>query len=87
MKQGINSNKLPHAHRVIRHENYNEKKIPKDIAAAADRAVLVQKLRDALKHDKFVPVGIITALSDKDYKELATLIDALVAKGLIVHRG
>ncbi|MBD2305059.1 hypothetical protein H6G17_05965 [Chroococcidiopsis sp. FACHB-1243] len=86
MKQGINTNKLPHAHRVIRHENYN-KAVPKEVLAAADRAILIMRLKDALKHEKFVPVGIITALSDKDYEELSGLVDALIGKGLIVYRG
>ncbi|MBD2308956.1 hypothetical protein H6G17_26160 [Chroococcidiopsis sp. FACHB-1243] len=81
MKRGINSNKLPHQHRAIRSQSYNQ--VSKETLAAADKAILVMRLKDALKHNKFVPISIINSLNESDYKELSGLVDALLSKGLI----
>jgi len=82
MKKGINS-KLSHQQRVIRSQNYNQ--ASKEVLAAADKAILKERLRDALKRNEFVPISVITSLTDADYEELSGLVDALIAKGLIVY--
>ncbi|MDZ4875495.1 MAG: hypothetical protein CLLPBCKN_004891 [Chroococcidiopsis cubana SAG 39.79] len=66
MKQGINSRHLPHQHRAIRSQSYNQ--VSKETLAAADKAILVMRLKDALKHNKFVPISVITSLTDADCK-------------------
>jgi radical SAM superfamily enzyme YgiQ (UPF0313 family) len=85
MKQGINSNKLPHQQRVTQHENYN--KTSTEVLAAADKAILKERLRDALKHNKFVPISLINSLDDETYEEFSKLVDALLSKGLINYAG
>ncbi|MDV2992117.1 MAG: hypothetical protein N4J56_001771 [Chroococcidiopsis sp. SAG 2025] len=81
MKRGINSQGLPHHKRVERHENYN--KPTAEVLAAADKAILIQKLKDSLKNGSTVPMSVIAALNDQDYKELSGLVDALIARNLI----
>lgn len=85
MKQGINNRHLPHQHRVIRNQSYNQ--VSQETLAAADKAILVMRLKDALKHNKFVPISLITSLNDADYEELSGLVDALLSKGLINYAG
>lgn len=93
MKQGINTNKLPYAKRVERHKTYNKptaepthydsSKRFVEVLAAADKAILVQKLKSALKHGFKVPMSLVAALNDQDYEDISGLVDALMSKQLI----
>ncbi|NHC33795.1 hypothetical protein [Scytonema millei] len=81
MKRGINSQGLPHHKRVERHESFNK---PSDeVLVAADKAILIQKLKNALKNGSKVPMSLINRLGNVDYAEYSHLIDGLMSKQLI----
>lgn len=81
MKRGINSQGLPHHKRIERHENYN--KPTAEVLEKADRAILIQKLKSALKNGSKVPLSLINRLGNVDYAEYSHLIDSLMSKQLI----
>lgn len=81
MKRGINTNKLPHHKRVARHEAYNNPTAA--TLEKADRAILIQKLKDALKNGSKVPISLVNQLGNVDYAEYSNLIDGLMSRQLI----